>query len=122
VNSWNYSLIIAAGEQSARVARLKDLEKDNVDFSSDLEKEDQIEKIASPAPSTLDSASRNASQSDASSSHETQQRRVIRFEDGDPENPDNWGKVCTSATLINHLENTDISFSGKKFMLSSLLS
>ncbi|OAL44349.1 MFS general substrate transporter [Pyrenochaeta sp. DS3sAY3a] len=81
-----------AGEQSARAARLKDLEKDNVDFASDLEKEDQIEKIASPAPSTLDSASRNASQSDASSSHETQQRRVIRFEDGDPENPDNWGK------------------------------
>ncbi|CAO2652589.1 Nn.00g008720.m01.CDS01 [Neocucurbitaria sp. VM-36] len=84
---------IRTGEQSSHAARIKGFEKD-VDISSDFEKEDQIEKIASPTPSTLDSPSRSELHSDASSRRDdgSPERRIVRFEDGDPENPNNWGR------------------------------
>lgn len=89
---------VAAGEQSARAERLRELQQeDNVPL--DVENEDQIEKIVSPTPSTLESVSRKSSQDNGDNgltgipSANSHAQRIIRFEDGDPENPDNWGRV-----------------------------
>jgi hypothetical protein len=73
---------------------LRELGKD-VDDSSDAEKEDAIEKVASRTPSTLSSPGRSNASSVMSSVDDSHAsgRRVIRFEDGDPENPNNWGRV-----------------------------
>jgi hypothetical protein len=80
---------------------LRDLEKD-VDSPSDTEKEDAIEKVASRTPSTLNSPARTNLHSDASSAHDedTQRRKVLRFEDGDPEDPNNWGRWKKFYALI----------------------
>jgi hypothetical protein len=80
---------------------LRDLEKD-VDSPSDTEKEDGIEKVASRTPSTLASPARTDSQYDASSAHDgdAPRRKVIRFEDGDPENPNNWSRGKKIYALI----------------------
>jgi hypothetical protein len=71
----------------------------DVDDGFDTEKEDPVEKSASPSPSALSSPSlaRSDSLSRRPSPHgeDAQGRRVIRFEDGDAENPDNWGRVRT---------------------------
>jgi hypothetical protein len=83
-----------AGVESSRAARLKELEKD-VDNRSDAEKEDAIERIASRTHSTLSSPARSNASSVTSNAHDSHAsgRRVIRFEDGDCENPNNWGRV-----------------------------
>ena len=76
---------------------MRNLEKD-VDHPSDTEKKYEIEKVASRTPSALSSHAR----SDASSTHdrEVHRRKVIRFEDGDPENPNNWGRWKKIYALI----------------------
>ncbi|CAI9636417.1 unnamed protein product [Alternaria burnsii] len=81
------------GVESSRAARLRELGKD-VDDSSHAEKEDAIEKVASRTPSTLSSPGRSNASSVMSSVHDSHAsgRCVIRFEDGDPENPNNWGR------------------------------
>ncbi|EUC37728.1 hypothetical protein COCCADRAFT_22703 [Bipolaris zeicola 26-R-13] len=71
---------------TTRTARLKELEKD-VD-ESDVEHEDAIERVESRVSSSHNGTS---APSEISSEH-GQRRRVLRFEDGDPENPDNWGR------------------------------
>jgi hypothetical protein len=69
--------------------------RNNIDDSYDTEKEDPAEGVASPSPSALSSYARTDSLSEISSLHgeDVQGRRMIRFEDGDPENPNNWGRV-----------------------------
>lgn len=81
------------GEQSTRAARLRDIEKDS-EIPSDFEKEDRIERVASPTPSTLDSPSPASLLSNESSIQggEPHGQRILRFEDGDPENPNNWNR------------------------------
>ncbi|KAG9191578.1 hypothetical protein G6011_10312 [Alternaria panax] len=81
------------GVDSPRAARLRDLEKD-IDETSDAEKGDAIEKVASRTPSTLSLPERSSVSSVTPSVHDghVNGRRVIRFEDGDPENPNNWGR------------------------------
>ncbi|EMD94743.1 hypothetical protein COCC4DRAFT_74924 [Bipolaris maydis ATCC 48331] len=75
-----------SGVDTARAARLKELNKD-VD-ESDVENEDVIERVESRVSSSHNGTS---APSETSSEH-GQPRRVLRFEDGDPENPDNWGR------------------------------
>ncbi|KAF1939909.1 MFS general substrate transporter [Clathrospora elynae] len=82
-----------SGVESSHATRLMNLEK-NVDSREDIEKGDQIEKIVLRTPSTLSTHTRTDVGSGVSSAHdgEPHRRRVIRFEDGDPENPNNWGR------------------------------
>ncbi|EUC45515.1 hypothetical protein COCMIDRAFT_36794 [Bipolaris oryzae ATCC 44560] len=75
-----------SGVDTARAARLKELEKD-VD-ESDIEHEDAIERVESRVSSSHNGTS---APSETSSKHGPR-RRILRFEDGDPENPDNWGR------------------------------
>ncbi|KAL1800919.1 hypothetical protein ACET3X_001261 [Alternaria dauci] len=79
------------GVESSRAARFRELGKD-VDESSDAE--DEIERVASRTPSSLNSLEKSNASSEPSSVQESHpsERRVIRFEDGDPENPNNWGR------------------------------
>jgi hypothetical protein len=69
---------------------LKDVEKE-VESSSDFEKakEDEIEEVVTPPASSTTSRAgshdSNAVQGDA--------KKIIRFRDGDPDNPDNWRQV-----------------------------
>ncbi len=67
--------------------RLKGYEKE-LDSSFDKE-EDQIEEVVSQPPSILSSGA--GSHSDGSNTPPI--RKIIRFEDGDPQNPDNWRQV-----------------------------
>lgn len=94
---------------------MKELEKD-VD-ESDVEHEDAIERVESRVSSSHNGTS---APSEISSEH-GQRRRVLRFEDGDPENPDNWGRV-SRIKLYNRWYVTDIMYSGRKSMPSSLQS
>jgi hypothetical protein len=74
-----------AGDGSSCAACLKALDKE-FDHSSEPEKEDSIEKVEPGALSVLTSR--------ASSAREhTPLRRLMRFEDGDSENPNNWAWV-----------------------------
>ncbi|RAR11969.1 mfs general substrate transporter [Stemphylium lycopersici] len=81
------------GAESSRAACLRELHE-HVDELSDPENDDPIEKVASRTPSTFSSPARTGSPSDASSIHDERARgrRVLRFADGDPENPNNWGR------------------------------
>ncbi len=81
--------------ESSRAVRLRELEKDVDKTYEDTEKEDAIEQVASRTPSMLNSHARSVSLSPTSSAHDghANGRRVIRFEDGDPDNPNNWGRV-----------------------------
>jgi hypothetical protein len=82
--------IPTVADESSRAAYLKALDKE-LDDSSDHEKVDPIEKVESKTPSTLTTPSRRASEASTTREHERPpQRRLIRFEDGDPENPNNW--------------------------------
>ncbi|KAF2034112.1 MFS general substrate transporter [Setomelanomma holmii] len=78
------------GEESSRAAYLKSLEKE-IDNPSDVEKEDRIEDIDSRSLSTSTTPSRRGSHSTNSSAPDGQspEQKVIRFGDGDPENPNN---------------------------------
>ncbi|KAF1833095.1 hypothetical protein BDW02DRAFT_398184 [Decorospora gaudefroyi] len=78
---------------SSRAPRLRDIGKE-VDCLSDTEKDDPIEKVASRRPSPSSSQAETESRSDASGAHDgdARGRRIIPFEDGDPENPNNWGR------------------------------
>lgn len=100
---------------TARAARLKELNKD-VD-ESDVENEDVIERVESRVSSSHNGTS---APSETSSEH-GQPRRVLRFEDGDPENPDNWGRV-SRITVYTCWYSADVMCSGRKFMPSSLQS
>lgn len=66
-----------------------------MDSTSDLEKaeEDAIEEVVMPPESG--GVSRNGSHSDEStaSRQAPQAKKIIRFKDGDPDNPDNWRQV-----------------------------
>lgn len=82
-----------AGEQSSRAAYLKSLDKE-VDSPSHFEKEDQIERVESPSRSRSSSPSKSGSRS-SGESDSPPRRRLVRFEDGDPENPNNCEfEVC----------------------------
>ena len=74
---------------------MKDLEKNvkDVDSTSDAELEDGIEEVVTLPVS--DAGSRHGSQSEAStiSHQDTTTKKIIRFKDGDPDNPDNWRQV-----------------------------
>jgi hypothetical protein len=62
-----------------------------LDNSCDVEKEEEAEEIVTRSPSVSARPSRAASQLSGSNElhvHEPE-RRVIRFDDGDPENPNN---------------------------------
>jgi hypothetical protein len=74
---------------------LKDLEKDvkDVDSTSDAELGNEIEEVVTIPAS--DAGSRHGSQSEASttSHQDTTVKKIIRFKEDDPENPDNWRQV-----------------------------
>ncbi|KAJ4398884.1 hypothetical protein N0V91_009837 [Didymella pomorum] len=76
--------------EGSRTTRLKDVEKE-VESSSDFEKakEDEIEEVVTPPASSTTSRAgshdSNAVQGDA--------KKIIRFRDGDPDNPDNWQQI-----------------------------
>jgi hypothetical protein len=57
----------------------------DIDPASDAEKGDEAKESATP-----DSCSVAA---DDNYGSEQPEKRTIRFEDGDPENPNNWGRV-----------------------------
>ncbi|KAJ8117149.1 hypothetical protein OPT61_g1571 [Boeremia exigua] len=75
--------------EGSRAVRLADFEKE-VDSASDLEKanEDGIEEVVVPSPSST--SSRTGSRVNGPESLHGEPRKIIRFTDGDPENPDNW--------------------------------
>jgi hypothetical protein len=74
---------------------LKDLEKDvkDVDSTSDAELGNEIEEVVTIPAS--DAGSRHGSHSEASttSHQDTTVKKIIRFKEDDPENPDNWRQV-----------------------------
>ncbi|KAF7572982.1 hypothetical protein PtrSN002B_007364 [Pyrenophora tritici-repentis] len=84
-----------SGIESSRAARLRELEK-GIHDSFETEKEDTVEQVASRTPSVLSTTRGTDPSSETSSVHRGDEvrRRVIRFEDGDPENPNNWSRVC----------------------------
>ncbi|EAT90236.2 hypothetical protein SNOG_02024 [Parastagonospora nodorum SN15] len=81
-----------AEQESSRTAYLRALDKD-VETSSDPEKEAgddaNIEEVATHSPVTSSTPS-------VTSNEPPPQRHVIRFEENDPENPNNWSmpKKC----------------------------
>ncbi|KAH9872241.1 hypothetical protein IAQ61_005076 [Plenodomus lingam] len=76
--------------RDARAVRIKNLEKEE-SCSAALNKEDGIEEAVQRSPSMLSSTS-SLSQHSGGGEDGVRGRRIIRFEDGDPENPDNWGR------------------------------
>jgi hypothetical protein len=75
-----------AGEESSRAAYLQNLEKE----IDNPEKEDQIEEVDSRSISTSTTPSRRThSTASTASNTASPEQQVIRFEDDDPENPNN---------------------------------
>ncbi|KAF3039344.1 hypothetical protein E8E12_004643 [Didymella heteroderae] len=76
--------------EGSRTTRLKDIEKEG-EYSSEFEKakEDEVEEVVTPpASSTISRAGShdyNAAQGDI--------KKIIRFKEGDPDNPDNWRQI-----------------------------
>ncbi|EDU43534.1 membrane transporter [Pyrenophora tritici-repentis Pt-1C-BFP] len=89
------------GIESSRAARLRELEK-GIHDSFETEKEDTVEQVASRTPSVLSTTRGTDPSSETSSVHRGDEvrRRVIRFEDGDPENPNNWSRWKKIYSLI----------------------
>ncbi|KAL7777692.1 hypothetical protein CFE70_004361 [Pyrenophora teres f. teres 0-1] len=89
------------GIESSRAVRLSELEN-GIDDSFETEKEDAVEQVASRTPSELSSTRGTDPSSETSSVHQGHEtrRRVIRFEDGDPENPNNWSRWKKIYSLI----------------------
>lgn len=79
-------------EQSSRAAYLKNLEKD-IGADHEKDEEDAIEKVETPEASRMSSVSGHSAES--SEGRGRARNRVIRFEDGDVENPDNcmWFRI-----------------------------
>lgn len=77
--------------EGSRVNRLRDFEK--VDSASELglANEDGIEEVVTPPPSST--ASRAGSHSNESTASHGEPKKIIRFRDRDPDNPDNWRQV-----------------------------
>ncbi|KAA8621133.1 AraJ Arabinose efflux permease [Pyrenophora tritici-repentis] len=90
-----------SGIESSRAARLRELEK-GIHDSFETEKEDTVEQVASRTPSVLSTTRGTDPSSETSSVHRGDEvrRRVIRFEDGDPENPNNWSRWKKIYSLI----------------------
>ena len=80
--------------EGSRTTRLKDFKQD-VDSSSDLEKEkeNRIEAVVSPPPSSTTSRAGSQSNDSDPPRREGTTKKIIRFGDGDPDNPDNWRQV-----------------------------
>lgn len=80
----------------------------NVDSSSDLEKEkeDQIEEVVLSPPSNRLSRAESHSSDSTASQGEAITRTIIRFKDGDPDNPNNWRQVRTSSQLTLYANQT----------------
>lgn len=85
------------GEESSRAAYLRNLDKE-LESSPEPEKdgEEPVEEIATRSLST---STHRSGESEGSGHGGGAQRHVIRFEDGDPENPNN----CTSRSLYHWL-------------------
>jgi hypothetical protein len=78
-----------AGEGSSRAAYLQNLEKE-FDHPSDPEKEDRIEEVDSRSiPTSTTPSRRSHSTTSTTSNTASPEQKVIRFEDDDPENPNN---------------------------------
>ncbi|KAH7066907.1 major facilitator superfamily domain-containing protein [Paraphoma chrysanthemicola] len=78
------------GEASSRAAYLKTLDKD-IDSPYNHEEEDRIEEVDSRSLSTSTTPSRRSHSTTSSRSNDTSpEQKIIRFEDDDPENPNNW--------------------------------
>ncbi|KAF2124722.1 MFS general substrate transporter [Dothidotthia symphoricarpi CBS 119687] len=77
-----------SGEENTHAAQFESLGKDG-DSNSDLGREDDNEKIVTESPASV---SRTGSPTGVPSPTDgiPPKRRTIRFEDGDPENPNNW--------------------------------
>jgi MFS family permease len=76
----------------------KDLESSS-DASKDIEKEENqenIEEVATHSPSTSATPSHTSTNDDSNEPI----RHIIRFEDGDPENPNNWSMPKKSFALF----------------------
>ncbi|KAF9695617.1 hypothetical protein EKO04_006440 [Ascochyta lentis] len=83
-------IALVRNAEGSHATRLEDFEKD-VDSSSDLEKEeDQIEEVVSSPPSNTTSRSGSHSNDSVASPEEPIAKKIIRFRDGDPDNPNNW--------------------------------
>lgn len=89
---------VIAGEENGRTNKLKLLDKE-VDSHSDVGHEDEVDKTV--FESRVMSPSRQESQSNVPgpTNEVPPERRVIRFADGDPENPDNWPRVSYSLSF-----------------------
>jgi hypothetical protein len=77
---------------------LKDLEKDmkDVDSTSDAELgEDEIEEAVTLPASGAGSMHGSHSEASTISHQDTTAKKIIRFKEGDPDNPDNWRQVHT---------------------------
>ncbi|KAJ4988490.1 Polyamine transporter 3 [Stagonosporopsis vannaccii] len=88
--------------EGSRANRLRDLEKE-VDSASEAEDVDDggIEEVVTLPPSSA--TSRAGSHSNESAASPREPKKIIRFKDGDPDNPDNWRQV----SLTNHRRISD---------------
>lgn len=77
---------------SSRANRLRNLEKE-VDSASELRaaNEGGIEEVVTPPASSA--TSRAGSHSNESTTSHGEPKKIIRFKDGDPDNPDNWRQI-----------------------------
>jgi hypothetical protein len=95
-------LFVVAAEESSRAAYLRNLDK-KLESEAEIEKEEGVEEVDTRSDKLSVAASRAASGSSASHG-EARERRVIRFEDGDAENPNNCMSIL-SITVLGDLAN-----------------
>lgn len=67
----------------------------DVDSTSDAELEDEIEEVVTLHASGAGSRHGSHSEASSTSHQDTTTKKIIRFKDGDPDNPDNWRQVHT---------------------------
>ena len=65
----------------------------DVDSTSDVELEDEIEEVVTLPASGAGSRHGSHSEASATSHQDTTTKKIIRFKEGDPDNPDNWRQV-----------------------------
>lgn len=81
--------------ESSRISRLKDFEKE-ADSSSDVEPEEtKIEEVVTLPASGAGSRNGSCSEASIASHQDPTIKKIIRFKEGDPDNPDNWRQVHT---------------------------
>jgi hypothetical protein len=87
--------VATSDAESSHNNRLKDLEKDvkDVDSTSDAELEDEIEEVVTLPASGAGSRRGSHSEASTTSHQDTTPKKIIRFKEGDPDNPDNWRQV-----------------------------